>query len=348
MSGGTVLIRLQNLAWSANASDIRRFFNGLAIPEGGVHIVGGDRGDAFVTFTSDETARLALLLDGQELCGQTLKLFVSSNAEMQHVVQQVRLAAVAPAEEPQPPTTPTPPPLREQPNQGLFEHSAGYRAEATDGLTRGPIPESASTRRPMPDSTPVAADIFPPTLPSQPMKMTPRRPLCHQRSGSVLTAARATIGKAAMATGETAAGEAAEEATNRPPTAVESTLISSSRSRDIPCIISRLGLSNGTATEPSPNSPIGSSTGSRISSTLTTSDMGRTTAATTTVATALLGAGLPILAEPTRKTTDIAAAATGTSNTTAAGTMHNRWKAEKVAAAAALLLMLLRLPRLLP
>ncbi|PAA62411.1 hypothetical protein BOX15_Mlig010222g3 [Macrostomum lignano] len=140
MSGGTVLIRLQNLAWSANASDIRRFFNGLAIPEGGVHIVGGDRGDAFVTFTSDETARLALLLDGQELCGQTLKLFVSSNAEMQHVVQQVRLAAVAPAEEPQPPTTPTPPPLREQPNQGLFEHSAGYRGRGYGRADQRPYP----------------------------------------------------------------------------------------------------------------------------------------------------------------------------------------------------------------
>uniref|UniRef100_A0A1I8HHT2 RRM domain-containing protein n=1 Tax=Macrostomum lignano TaxID=282301 RepID=A0A1I8HHT2_9PLAT len=140
MSGGTVLIRLQNLAWSANASDIRRFFNGLAIPEGGVHIVGGDRGDAFVTFTSDETARLALLLDGQELCGQTLKLFVSSNAEMQHVVQQVRLAAVAPAEEPQPPTTPTPPPLREQPNQGPFEHSAGYRGRGYGRADQRPYP----------------------------------------------------------------------------------------------------------------------------------------------------------------------------------------------------------------
>jgi len=45
-----VIIRLQNLPWSANASDIRQFFKGLQIPEGGVHIVGGENGDAFIAF----------------------------------------------------------------------------------------------------------------------------------------------------------------------------------------------------------------------------------------------------------------------------------------------------------
>lgn len=46
----SVIIRLQNLPWSANALDIRQFFNGLSIPEGGVHIVGGELGDAFIAF----------------------------------------------------------------------------------------------------------------------------------------------------------------------------------------------------------------------------------------------------------------------------------------------------------
>lgn len=105
-----VLIRLQNLAWSANASDIRRFFAGLAIPEGGVHIVGGPGGDAFVTFASDEAARLALLLDGRELCGQNLRLLVSSNAEMQRVVLRAREAAAPP---PPPPLRPSSPPPME-------------------------------------------------------------------------------------------------------------------------------------------------------------------------------------------------------------------------------------------
>ena len=46
----SVIIRLQNLPWSANAADIRQFFKGLLIPEGGVHIVGGEQGDAFIAF----------------------------------------------------------------------------------------------------------------------------------------------------------------------------------------------------------------------------------------------------------------------------------------------------------
>lgn len=44
------IIRLQNLPWSANATDIRQFFKGLGIPDGGVHIVGGENGDAFIAF----------------------------------------------------------------------------------------------------------------------------------------------------------------------------------------------------------------------------------------------------------------------------------------------------------
>ncbi|KAI8441925.1 hypothetical protein MSG28_005597 [Choristoneura fumiferana] len=48
----SVIIRLQNLPWSANALDIRNYFRGLSIPEGGVHIVGGELGDAFIAFSS--------------------------------------------------------------------------------------------------------------------------------------------------------------------------------------------------------------------------------------------------------------------------------------------------------
>ncbi len=48
-----VIIRLQNLPWAANALDIRNYFKGLSIPEGGVHIVGGENGDAFIAFRLD-------------------------------------------------------------------------------------------------------------------------------------------------------------------------------------------------------------------------------------------------------------------------------------------------------
>ncbi|KAL3200957.1 hypothetical protein MRX96_043174 [Rhipicephalus microplus] len=40
----SIIIRLQNLPWAANSLDIRRYFQGLSIPEGGVHIVGGEKG----------------------------------------------------------------------------------------------------------------------------------------------------------------------------------------------------------------------------------------------------------------------------------------------------------------
>jgi hypothetical protein len=40
--------------------DIRQFFKGLNIPPGGVHIIGGEKGDAFIAFVSDEDARRAM------------------------------------------------------------------------------------------------------------------------------------------------------------------------------------------------------------------------------------------------------------------------------------------------
>ena len=74
----SVIIRLQNLAWSANAADIRQYFSGLVIPEGGVHIVGGDEGDAFIAFGSDEDARLAMRKTNGVLKGTKISLLLSS------------------------------------------------------------------------------------------------------------------------------------------------------------------------------------------------------------------------------------------------------------------------------
>uniref|UniRef100_A0A1I8GVD4 RRM domain-containing protein n=1 Tax=Macrostomum lignano TaxID=282301 RepID=A0A1I8GVD4_9PLAT len=92
-----MIIRLQNLSWNAQAADVRRFFSGLFIPEGGVHIVGGEFGDAFITFGTEDDARLALRLNGQQLCGEIVKLFVSSTSEMQQVVARAKQAAAAAA-----------------------------------------------------------------------------------------------------------------------------------------------------------------------------------------------------------------------------------------------------------
>lgn len=85
-----VIIRLQNLPWSANAMDIRQFFAGLNIPDGGVHIVGGEKGDAFIAFSTDEDARQAMSRTGERLNNVAVKLLLSSKSEMQTVIAQAR------------------------------------------------------------------------------------------------------------------------------------------------------------------------------------------------------------------------------------------------------------------
>ena len=86
----SVIIRLQNLPWTANALDIRRFFNGLHIPDGGVHIVGGEKGDAFIAFATDDDARQAMLMDGGRISDCNVKLYLSSKTEMQNVIAVAR------------------------------------------------------------------------------------------------------------------------------------------------------------------------------------------------------------------------------------------------------------------
>ncbi|XP_068623319.1 RNA-binding protein 12 [Battus philenor] len=100
----SVIIRLQNLPWSANALDIRNFFRGLSIPEGGVHIVGGELGDAFIAFSTDEDARQAMMLDCGKIKEIQVKLLLSSRSEMHKVIetarQSVPLITLAPAPAP--------------------------------------------------------------------------------------------------------------------------------------------------------------------------------------------------------------------------------------------------------
>ncbi|CAH2052762.1 unnamed protein product, partial [Iphiclides podalirius] len=118
----SVIIRLQNLPWSANALDIRNFFRGLSIPEGGVHIVGGELGDAFIAFSTDEDARQAMMLDGGKIKEIQVKLLLSSRSEMHKVIETARqsvpiltLTAPAPAPAPAPAQLPPPTPPQQAP-----------------------------------------------------------------------------------------------------------------------------------------------------------------------------------------------------------------------------------------
>lgn len=91
----SVIIRLQNLPWSANALDIRQYFHGLNIPEGGVHIVGGELGDAFIAFSTDEDARQAFNRNNGKIKEVQINLMLSSRTEMQRVIQQARTQSYA-------------------------------------------------------------------------------------------------------------------------------------------------------------------------------------------------------------------------------------------------------------
>lgn len=89
----SVIIRLENLSWNASSLDVRRYFYGLDIPDGGVHIVGGEQGTVFIAFATDEDARQAMLKDNGRICNEPIKLLLSSKTEMQNVIASGRGAS---------------------------------------------------------------------------------------------------------------------------------------------------------------------------------------------------------------------------------------------------------------
>uniref|UniRef100_A0A8C6WZW4 Zgc:153215 n=1 Tax=Neogobius melanostomus TaxID=47308 RepID=A0A8C6WZW4_9GOBI len=78
------ILRLTGLDTKASAEDIRSFFGDFQIPEGGVFIVGGAFGEAFIAFHSDKDALLALQLNGQFLKDSQVDLHTSSMVEVDH------------------------------------------------------------------------------------------------------------------------------------------------------------------------------------------------------------------------------------------------------------------------
>ncbi|XP_075682081.1 RNA-binding protein 12B-like [Rhinoderma darwinii] len=85
-----VVIRLQGLPVSAGSVDIRHFFTGLQIPDGGVHIIGGNLGEAFIIFSTDEDARRAMSRTGGVIKTSNVQLFLSSKTEMQNTLEMSR------------------------------------------------------------------------------------------------------------------------------------------------------------------------------------------------------------------------------------------------------------------
>ena len=78
----TYVVRLQNLPLQAQSYHVRNFFKGLIIPAGGVRIIGGPEGVAFILFTSKQDVQTAMGMNGGLLCNAHVKLSISCHSEM--------------------------------------------------------------------------------------------------------------------------------------------------------------------------------------------------------------------------------------------------------------------------
>ncbi|XP_072250430.1 RNA binding motif protein 12Ba [Leuresthes tenuis] len=85
----TIILRLQGLDVKAGTEDIRTFFNCLHIPDGGVYIVGGRLREAFIAFSNDRDAQLAIRQSGLLLKGSMVTLHISSMAELEQRLQSL-------------------------------------------------------------------------------------------------------------------------------------------------------------------------------------------------------------------------------------------------------------------
>lgn len=85
----TVILRLQGLDVKAGAEDIRTFFESLHIPDGGVYIVGGSLREAFIAFTTEKDAQLAMRHTGRFLKGSKVALHVSGMEELEHKLKSL-------------------------------------------------------------------------------------------------------------------------------------------------------------------------------------------------------------------------------------------------------------------
>ncbi|NP_001071207.1 RNA binding motif protein 12Ba [Danio rerio] len=92
-----VVLRLQGLNTEAGSEDIRRFFHGLHIPEGGVHIIGGEMGEAFIIFKTEREGQLAMRYSGKTIKGSSVSLHISSVAELKRKMES-RLKKPKPTE----------------------------------------------------------------------------------------------------------------------------------------------------------------------------------------------------------------------------------------------------------
>ncbi|MEW8546484.1 MAG: hypothetical protein AB2693_23445, partial [Candidatus Thiodiazotropha sp.] len=142
-----MIIRLQGLSWSASAMNIRTFFKGLNIPPGGVHIIGGEKGDAFIAFSTDEDARQAMMMTNGMINDSPVQLFLSSKSEMQNTITKAKEASSASVPAAAPPMIQKPTPSA-SPLQQSAQYGVSNTAMNVPGANQMPVNVSSSDNKP--------------------------------------------------------------------------------------------------------------------------------------------------------------------------------------------------------
>ncbi|XP_077126968.1 uncharacterized protein LOC143782892 [Ranitomeya variabilis] len=78
------IVRLEGVSSAVNLQDLRSHFIGLEIPQGGITVIGGHCGVAYVSFNSRLDAQHAVRLSGRSLKGSIIYAHRSSISEMAH------------------------------------------------------------------------------------------------------------------------------------------------------------------------------------------------------------------------------------------------------------------------
>ncbi|XP_069604811.1 RNA-binding protein 12B-like isoform X1 [Ranitomeya imitator] len=85
------IVQLKGLPAMATSSDIREFFCGLHIPRGGVSIIGGIYGEAYIVFSTHDDARKAVNLSGHLLKDSFVYLEYANEGDMREALELVQI-----------------------------------------------------------------------------------------------------------------------------------------------------------------------------------------------------------------------------------------------------------------
>lgn len=133
----------------AGTKDIRTFFKSSRIPDGGVYITGGSLSEAFIAFTTERDAQLALRRSGKTLKGSKVTLHRSSLEELEKKLKLL-LKKDKPSSTVVSVTRPQkPPPLAKQPSRSTEPSTASpldprlERPCSSSPITSDPQPSPA-------------------------------------------------------------------------------------------------------------------------------------------------------------------------------------------------------------